>query len=121
MAREKEDFEISFFERLIKQNPNYVDALIPLAELYTRKGLYDKGLKVDRHLAELRKHDPIVHYNLACSLALASKKDEALEVLEKAVELGYSDFDHLKRDNDLQNLRADPRFQSLVLKNAGKS
>lgn len=121
MSLGKEDFEISFFERLVKDNPNYVDALIPLAELYTRKGLYEKGLKIDKRLARLRKHDPIVHYNFACSLSLIGKKDEAFEVLEKAIELGYSDFEHLKKDSDLKSLRDDPRFQSLVLKRADKS
>ena len=120
MIQETADFEISFYERLVKGNPNFVDALIPLAEAYTRKGLYEKGLQVDRRLARLRKHDPVVHYNLACSLALVGKKDEAFSALERAIRLGYHDFDHLKKDSDLKNLRDDPRFQSMIAKLAGR-
>ncbi|MBI4368011.1 MAG: hypothetical protein HY588_01310 [Candidatus Omnitrophica bacterium] len=110
------DFEISFFERLAKENPDFADALIPLAESYTKKGFYDKGLQIDRRLARLRKNDPIVHYNLACSFALVRKKDEAITALRRAIRLGYSDFEHLKRDPDLKILRDDSRFVSLLAK-----
>ena len=120
MKREVKDFEISFFEKLVKDNPNYVDALIPLAEAYTKAGFYEKGLQMDKRLVKLRKNDPTVHYNLACSLALSEKKDEAIAALEKAIELGYHDFDHLKRDPDLKELYNDPRFKLLMIKKVDK-
>lgn len=110
------DFELSFFERLVRSNPDFVDALIPLAEVYTRKGMYEKGLKVDRKLARLRKEDPMIHYNLACSLALVREKEDAILALEHAITLGYRDFDHMKKDSDLKILREDPRFKSLISK-----
>lgn len=110
------DFEISFFEGLIKKDPNFVDALIPLAEAYTKRGLYEKGLLIDKRLARLKKSDPVVHYNLACSFALIGKKDEAFRALGRAIRLGYRDWDHLKRDPDLKGLRDDPRFKALALK-----
>jgi tetratricopeptide (TPR) repeat protein len=112
------EFEIVFFEGLLEKDPNFVDALIPLADLYTKKGLYEKGLELDRRLAKLRPEEPVVRYNLACSLALMGKKDDAFEALERAIELGYDDFEHLKKDSDLKRLRNDPRFKSLLLKYA---
>jgi tetratricopeptide (TPR) repeat protein len=114
MKNDSLDFEIAFFEGLAKKNPNYADALIPLAAAYTRKGLYEKGLKIDQRLAQLRKEDPVVHYNLACSFALVGKKDEAFQALERSIQLGYSDFEHLKKDSDLKSLRSDVRFQTLL-------
>ena len=41
------DFEISFYEKLIKENSNFTDALVALGDAYTKKGLYEKGLDVD--------------------------------------------------------------------------
>ena len=110
------DFELTFFERLVKNNPDFIDALIPLAEVYTHKGMYDKGLKIDQKLARLKKKDPTIHYNLACSLALVGEKEDALLALEHSIRLGYRDFDHMKKDSDLKILREDPRFKSLVSK-----
>ncbi len=118
MKQEVKDFELLFFERLIEKNPNYVEGLIPLAEAYTRRGMYEKGLQIDKRLVKLKKEDPIVHYNLACSLALVGEKNRAIAALKKAIGLGYHDFEHLKQDGDLKNLREDPRFVSLIL---GKS
>ena len=116
MKEAASDFELTFFERLVKNNPDFVDALIPLAEVYTRKGMYEKGLKIDRKLAHLRKEDPMIHYNLACSLALVGEKEDALSALEHSIGLGYRDFDYMKKDSDLKILREDSRFKSLISK-----
>ena len=108
------DFEIAFLEGIVKRTPDYVDALIPLAASYTRKGLHQKGLEIDKRLSGLCKEDPIVHYNLGCSLALVGHKKEAIAALRRAVELGYADFTHMKKDPDLKSLSGDPDFESLA-------
>lgn len=114
MTADHLDFEISFFESLVKEKPDFVDALIPLAEAYTRKGLYKKGLELDRRLVKLRRTDPVIHYNLGCSYALLGLKDEAFQALSDAIRFGYSDPYHLKQDADLKILRGDPRFEELL-------
>ena len=90
-----------------------MDALIPLADAYTRRGLYREGLLIDKQLARIRKSDPVVHYNLACSFALVGEKTKAITALKRAVRLGYHDFEHLKRDKDLETVRDHPWIKSL--------
>lgn len=108
------DFQIQFYEKLIRTKPDFVDALIPLADAYTKRFLYEKGLEIDKRLARLCPDDPSVFYNLACSYSLVSKTDQALEALRKALELGFSDRQHLIQDPDLNPIRKDPRFQVIV-------
>ena len=108
------DFEIQFFEGVVKRSPEYIDALVPLAEAYTRKGLYEKGLEIDMRLSRLCKSDPIVYYNLACSLALVGKKREAVKALKQAIDLGYDDLTHLRKDADLKCLQGMPAFEKLL-------
>jgi len=115
MTHKSADFELSFLERLAKDNPDFVDALVPLADAYTKRGLYQEGLRIDKHLAKIRKDDPVVHYNLACSFALVGDKTKSLTALRRAVRLGYSDFEHLKRDKDLEIIRNHPWVKSLGL------
>jgi len=115
MERRSVDFEISFFEKLVKGKDDFVDALIPLAEAYTRKGLYEKGLEIDLRLVQLMADDPIVHYNLGCSLCLIGRKEEALKILIRAVLLGYDDPEHMREDPDLATLREEPVFKKLLL------
>ena len=104
---------MAFYEGVLKERPDYVEALIPLAEAYTRSGFYEDGLKIDRRLSRLCAEDPVVHYNLACSLALVGKKTDALIALRKAIRLGYSDFIHMRKDRDLKSLHANLQFEKL--------
>lgn len=108
------EWEIRFYEDIIKRNPNYVEVLTLLGNLYTGRKLYAKGLEVDRRLASLRQDDPIVHYNLACSYALLNQPDEAFRALFRAIELGYSDAEHMEADSDLDKVRSDPRYAEAV-------
>lgn len=104
------DVEISFLEGVLRRDPNYVEALQILGDLYTRRGRAKDGLRVDLKLSRLRPADPLVFYNLACSQSLAGQLDAALESLRKALALGYNDWKFLSEDPDLENLRRDPRF-----------
>jgi Flp pilus assembly protein TadD len=107
-------FEISFFEPVLERNPDNVECLKALAENYTRVGRYEDGLRADLHLARLCPGDPIVQYNLACSLSLTGQVARAMEVLSEAVTLGYRDFDHIRKDPDLSRVRELPAFRDLV-------
>lgn len=110
------DFEISFFEGIIKNNPNYIDALIPIGDAYTKRGYYEKGLEVDLKLSSLLPKDPVVHYNLACSYSLLGKIDLSLDAIKKAISLGYKDLKWMNRDPDLENARKDVRYKCLIKK-----
>ncbi|MBN3038467.1 MAG: hypothetical protein JW869_03510 [Candidatus Omnitrophica bacterium] len=108
------DFEISFYESLLKESPDFIDALIALGDVYTKAGCYKKGLEIDLRLSRLRPDDPIVHYNLACSYSLLKMADECIEVLEKAIGLGYREFAYMNSDQDLKFIRKDPRYKELI-------
>ncbi|MCK4912116.1 MAG: hypothetical protein KAS05_00155 [Candidatus Omnitrophica bacterium] len=101
----RKNFEIKFYEGLLEYHPNFIDVLIPLGDVYTRKGFYKEGLAVDEKLTQLLPNDPIVYYNLACSLSLTSQLEQALIKLKKAVLLGYDEFSFMSQDSDLENVR----------------
>lgn len=107
-------FLTAFFEIETQRHPDNLDALAELGQLYTRLGRWENGLGVDRRLVRLVPHNPTVHYNLACSLALLGRRDDALDALERSVELGYDDFEFLLGDPDLASLRDEVRFRGLV-------
>lgn len=108
------EFEISFFESVLKRDPAYTDVIEILGGLYTKHGRVADGLRMDRKLVRLLPSDPTAHYNLACSLALVKRKAEALRALRQAVELGYRDFDWMQQDPDLEGLKNHPLFQALL-------
>jgi tetratricopeptide (TPR) repeat protein len=110
------DTKIEFIEGLIRRDPNYVDALQILGDHYTQRGRITEGLKVDERLARLEPGNPLVFYNLACSYSLSGEIDQAASALEKALLLGYRDFDWLSKDPDLKPLRSHVVFDDLKAK-----
>jgi tetratricopeptide (TPR) repeat protein len=106
--------EMDFLEKIAKRLPRDVDTLEALGDLYTRAGRYEDGLAVDRTLAELEPDDMTIWYNLGCSLALLKKREDALKALKRALELGFSDYDWMSRDPDLNSLREDGEFKRLL-------
>ncbi|MBI3321888.1 MAG: hypothetical protein HYZ91_06455 [Candidatus Omnitrophica bacterium] len=113
-ADELLDFEITFYEKLLTAYPDFVDALIPLGNAYTKRGLHEQGLAIDVRLTQLRNDDPLVWYNLACSYALLKRVDESLEALRRSVESGYTDLDYLQKDPDLSNLRQLQKYRQFL-------
>ncbi|MGI6496651.1 MAG: tetratricopeptide repeat protein [Kiritimatiellia bacterium] len=62
----------------------------------------------------LLPEDPTWRYNLACALSLQGKADDALEVLERAIRLGFHDVGQIDADTDLATIHANPRFDELL-------
>jgi tetratricopeptide (TPR) repeat protein len=107
------DAKIQFIEGLVRRDPNYVDALQLLGDHYTQRGRFNEGLTVDERLAQLEPGNSLVFYNLACSYSLTDQFDRAIFALEKALQLGYADFNWLAKDPDLKKLRAQPVFDEI--------
>jgi tetratricopeptide (TPR) repeat protein len=110
------EFLARFLQIECRRHPRNVEALAELGHALTRLGRIGEGLEVDRRLVRLAPDNSTVHYNLACSLSLLGRSDEALDALERSVELGYSDAEHLLADEDLERLHDEPRFLEVVRK-----
>ena len=89
-------------------------ALFELGTVLTRLGRFEEGLEVDHRLVSIQPEEPILRYNLACSLALVGRKDESLDELSRAIDLGYDDLAHMMRDRDLETIRGSERFVDLA-------
>ena len=107
------DLKIEFMEGIVRRDPDYVEALQLLGDHYTQRGRFQLGLNVDKRLSRLEPANPLVYYNLACSYSLIGQVDLAAAALDKAISLGYRDFNWLAKDPDLRKLRKDPLFRGI--------
>lgn len=110
------DLEIQFLEGIVRRDPTYIEALQILGDNYTRRGLFQDGLRIDERLCRLRPDDSLVHYNLACSYSLTNQLELAVDALESAINLGYRDFKWLAQDPDLKNLREHNEYKRIRAK-----
>ncbi len=107
-------FELDFYEAILEKRPDHVGTLEALGHLYTELGEHEKGMSIDKRIIELKPESAVAHYNLACSYSLLEIIGKALEALRTAAKLGYEDWEHLERDDDLANLRADGRYAEFM-------
>lgn len=54
--------------------------------------------------------DVALHWNIAAAYSLTEKKDKAFFHLNRAVELGFNDFEKIQTHDDLAYLRIQPEF-----------
>lgn len=107
---------VKLAERHLELNPEDVRALYLGAAGMMEIGQRDKAMEwVGRALA-LDPEDSGVLYNSACVYALGGRPDEALALLDKAVDNGFGHREWLENDSDLDSLRSHPRFESLLKK-----
>ena len=102
---------VTLLEAVVASMPGDLDALRALADQYTEEGFHAEGLEVDLRLSRLLPSDPLVQYNLACSLSLTGDLEASLGAVKKAMKLGYSDLAHLMKDKDLAALRKTAAFR----------
>jgi len=114
LARQGDEFLADFYECALARRPGESALCFELANVCTALGRYERGLALDRELVRREPENETYRFNLACSLALTGDTPAALDELERAVELGYDDLEHLLADRDLERLRGEARFRELV-------
>jgi tetratricopeptide (TPR) repeat protein len=111
MSGKMEEASASFLEALKIQprNPEfrakYMLALTNLAGGYIVEGKYENAISVYARMIEARPDDYAPYYNIARICAKQNKTAEAIVWLEKAVALGFADWDFVKNDEFMAGIR----------------
>ena len=110
-----DEFQLSFLKSIVQKDPDNIEILVQLGDLYSKLSYVEESLKIDLKLVNLFPEEKVFHYNLSCSYSLLKDLDSSLLALEKALLLGYDDFEQIQSDADLSNLRKDRRFHQLMM------
>jgi tetratricopeptide (TPR) repeat protein len=110
---------VAEFQRLVDEIPFDFEANYHLAFAYLLLKDYARSIHHFEIARRIQPKDQLTLYNLSCAYSLAGKVREALDALEAAVDAGFDDVAHMNADGDLDAIRSDPRFQT-ILKKAGK-
>lgn len=93
---------------------NYLSQLQLLIPALINQKKHAEAMFFSDLACHLNPQDGTFAYNRACAYSVAGKKTEAVEMLKKAVELGYRDVNHIKQDKDLDNIRKEPGYIEIV-------
>jgi non-specific serine/threonine protein kinase len=109
-----EDRWVQVLQRQLELVPEDVRARIFLANLYASRKNTDLAVRELELAVTMRPKDSNILYNAACTYGVLGQKLDALALLKRARDAGYSNITWALRDPDLACLHDDPEFQRLV-------
>jgi tetratricopeptide (TPR) repeat protein len=100
--------------------PNNAGPHYNLAHLYQRIGKPDESEAEYKEAIRLDPKNWNIYYNFACLLATRNKKEEAIEMFKKAIDNGYNSLEWIERDKELDNIRNEEKFKSIIKEKFGE-
>lgn len=113
-ARAEATEALEVLERHLRLNPDDARAYHLGAGTLVVLGEIERAKQWLRRAIEIDPDDPIVQYNVACNLATLGEIDDAIRYLSRVIEAGTISEAWIRNDEDLANLRGDPRFEQLM-------
>jgi len=112
----RRDFEKSIYQyqKALSIQPNAVPVLNNLAIVYMAKRDYEKAVSVFGRIADLQPDNASVYYNIACVYSIQNKTKESLDLLKMAIEKGYDNWEHIRTDKDLKNIRNSLYYKEIM-------
>jgi TolB-like protein/Flp pilus assembly protein TadD len=105
--------EVAIYEDHLRKMPEDARARVLLAGKYASQGRLDDAKREADMATALRPDDPMVLYNVACTLCSMNDRLRAMQTLKRAWDAGYRDPHWTRNDPDLAMLHGDPEFEAL--------
>jgi tetratricopeptide (TPR) repeat protein len=110
------DNAIKEFTVAIEKYPSYDVAYSNRAVAYMQQKKFNKALDDLKKAEEINPKNPTVHYNFVALYSLQNQLDRSLDSLDRTLELGFNNYDALRTDPDLANVRKHPEFKKTLEK-----
>ena len=105
LQQDEYDKAISQYKEALSIQPRYIHAIYRLAGVYYDHQEYTKALDLLQNLKEMQPQDAGIYYYLACIYAKQDILDVSVSWLKQAIDKGFSDWDLIKNDPDLENIK----------------
>lgn len=108
------DRAIADYSKVIVLDPTFAQGYLARGNAYTLKKVranaiadYKKAIEIDPRMIG-------ASYNLACLYSADNNTTEACAWLNKAAAAGFSNWEHIKKDSDLDNIRNAACYKSIM-------
>jgi tetratricopeptide (TPR) repeat protein len=102
------------YEHLVQAQPESLRNWYRLGVCLQGMGKHQRALDAFQKTQSMGMPVSIVGYNISAVYASMGQTDRAIGLLTEAVEQGYAQADQMSTDPDLQSIRGDARFASLI-------
>ncbi|MGO9148021.1 MAG: tetratricopeptide repeat protein [Desulfomonilia bacterium] len=110
------DKAITQYQEAISIHPKFIKAMNGLVLIYSSQQEFTKALDVLQSMRQIEPNSPDVYYNIACIYAKQNMTKESIGWLNQAINKGFKNWELIKRDPDLANIR-NTAFINELMKN----
>ncbi|RJP80139.1 MAG: tetratricopeptide repeat protein [Desulfobacteraceae bacterium] len=105
---------IPYYQKALASDPENFSALNNLAAANAYLHQFDVAIRIYQKLTLIFPDQAEVYFNLACLYSLQNNIPDAIDNLKTAVRKGYDNYNLIKTDHDLKNIRKTSFYESLV-------
>jgi Flp pilus assembly protein TadD len=109
------DKALDHFHRAVSLNPKHIEAFNELGLVYARKGDYQQARSMFKATISRKPELPEAYYYIAGTYARQNRTGEAVAYLRQAVDRGYKNWDVIKTDRNLESIRENAYYRSLIV------
>ncbi len=99
------DQAIDDYDKAIELKPRYEKAYFNRGNAYYAKRQYDQAIDDYKEAIELNPMNSYPYYNMACLYSVRNASEEACKWLRKSLENGFDNWERIRKDKDLDNIR----------------
>ncbi len=103
------------FEQSISIRPTS-KAYANMGVSYMKMGKNNKALNALKAAVGIDSCDAFAQYNLAALYSVMDQTDLGIDALDRALQCGFNNYDAIRFDADLNNLRGVPEFRKMLEK-----
>jgi spermidine synthase len=105
---------VDHFEKALRMQPDFIHALKSLALYYTGTNDYGRAISYFKRMVEVKPDIAAVYYNIACLYSKQNQIEKSLDWLNKAIKTGYDNWQLIRTDSDLKNIRNSTGYQKIL-------
>jgi len=105
---------IADYNKAIALNQKNDKAYYNRGTVYKAKGLFEQAINDFNKSIELNPKKEYTYYNMACLYSLRKKTQESCLWLQKAIHAGFHDWELMKKDADLYNIRDTACYREII-------
>ncbi|MCX6210166.1 MAG: hypothetical protein NTZ59_11900, partial [Bacteroidetes bacterium] len=110
------DSAIIYYKNSARVNNNIIKSYSKIGWGYIRINNLDSAFFYFTKALKMESNNKSALYNMACYYSITKETDSAIAYLEKSIKAGYDDFENIKTDTDLDNIRNTEKFKALIKK-----
>ncbi|MDY6862076.1 MAG: tetratricopeptide repeat protein, partial [Thermodesulfobacteriota bacterium] len=99
------DNAIDLLKKALKFNPMVWELHNNIGVAYLRKNQYLNALDEFQEAIRINPDMHEIYYNMACVYSLNGENNKAITFITKAIDKGFKNYEHIKKDPDLSNIR----------------